>query len=87
MSGGTAVVLFNLGGPDRLSAVEPFLYNLFLDPAIIRLPNPFRWALAKFISRRRAPLSREMYASIGGGSPLVPLTQAQGQALKAALGD
>lgn len=87
MSGGTAIVLFNLGGPDRLTAVEPFLFNLFLDPAIIRLPNPFRWALAKFISRRRAPLSREMYAAIGGGSPLVPLTQAQADALKAALAD
>jgi ferrochelatase len=87
MSGGTAIVLFNLGGPDRLTAVEPFLYNLFRDPAIIRLPDPFRWALAKFISRRRAPLSREMYAAIGGGSPLVPLTRAQGEALKAALGD
>lgn len=87
MSGGTAIVLFNLGGPDRLSAVEPFLYNLFLDPAIIRLPNPLRWALARFISRRRAPLSREMYAAIGGGSPLVALTEAQGLALKTALGD
>ena len=87
MSGGTAIVLFNLGGPDRLTAVEPFLYNLFRDPAIIRLPNPFRWALAKYISVKRAPLSREMYAALGGGSPLVPLTEAQGRALKTALSD
>src|SRR3546814_8908962 len=54
----TAVVLFNLGGPDRPEAVEPFLFNLFFDPAIIRLPAPLRWLVAKLISRRRAPVAQ-----------------------------
>ena len=67
-----AVVVFNLGGPDRPEAVEPFLFNLFNDPAIIGLPGPLRWLLAKLISRRRAPVAREIYAELGGGSPLLP---------------
>ena len=46
MGGRTAVVLFNLGGPDRPEAVRPFLFNLFNDAAIIGLPQPFRWAVA-----------------------------------------
>ena len=54
-----AVVLFNLGGPDSLAAVEPFLYNLFSDPAIIRLPQPLRWMIARLISRRRARPGRK----------------------------
>ena len=81
----TAVVLFNLGGPDRPEAVEPFLFNLFADPAIIALPNPLRWLLARMISRRRAPVAREIYASIGGGSPLLEETQAQAAALEVRL--
>jgi ferrochelatase len=86
MGGGkVAVVLFNLGGPDRLEAVQPFLANLFSDPAIIGLPGLLRRPLAKLIARRRAPVAREIYAQIGGGSPLLPLTQAQGDALEAAL--
>ena len=52
-----AVVLMNLGGPDSAEAVEPFLYNLFSDPAIITLPNPLRWLIAKQISSRRAPVT------------------------------
>ncbi len=81
----TAVVLFNLGGPDSPAAVEPFLFNLFNDPAIIRLPTPLRWLLAKLISRRRAPVAQEIYREMGGGSPLLPNTQAQAAALSAAL--
>jgi protoporphyrin/coproporphyrin ferrochelatase len=54
----TAVVLFNLGGPDSLAAVQPFLTNLFDDPAIIRLPRMPRWLLARAIAWRRAPLAR-----------------------------
>jgi ferrochelatase len=80
-----AVVLLNLGGPDSQAAVEPFLYNLFSDPAIIRLPQPLRWALARLISRRRAPVAREIYAHLGGGSPLLANTQAQAAALELAL--
>jgi protoporphyrin/coproporphyrin ferrochelatase len=82
----TAVVLFNLGGPDRLESVQPFLFNLFYDPAIIGLPRPLRWLIASWISSRRAPIAREIYARIGGGSPLLPNTEAQAAALDAALG-
>ena len=66
MSARLAVVLFNLGGPDALSSVEPFLFNLFNDKAIIGLPRPLRWLLARLIARRRAPLARHIYAQIGG---------------------
>jgi ferrochelatase len=82
----TAVVLMNLGGPDRLEAVQPFLFNLFSDPAIIRLPAFARLPLAYVISRRRAPVTREIYRRIGGGSPLVENTEAQARALEAVLG-
>jgi ferrochelatase len=81
----TAVVLFNLGGPDRPEAVEPFLYNLFSDPSIIALPGPLRRFLAWRIARRRAPIARHIYAELGGGSPLLPNTEAQARALEAAL--
>src|SRR3546814_12050939 len=81
----TAVVLFNLGGPDRPEAVQPFLFNQFFDPAIIRLPAPLRWLVAKLISRRRAPVAQAIYHEMGGGSPLLPNTQAQAAALPTAL--
>ena len=80
-----AVVLLNLGGPDTPAAVEPFLFNLFSDPAIIRLPQPLRWAIARLIARRRAPVARDIYAHLGGGSPLLANTKAQAAALAAAL--
>jgi protoporphyrin/coproporphyrin ferrochelatase len=82
-----AVVLFQLGGPDTLAAVEPFLYNLFCDPDIINFPGAFlaRNALAKLISTRRSKVVREHYAEIGGGSPIRRLTQQQGKALEDAL--
>lgn len=82
-----AIVLFNLGGPDRPDSVQPFLFNLFNDPAILRLPGLPRWLLAKFISARRAPKAREIYAQMGGGSPILPNTQAQAKALQQALSD
>ena len=62
----TAVVLFNLGGPDCPDAVRPFLFNLFNDPAIIGAPGLFRWVLAQFISRRRAPVAQKIYERLGG---------------------
>ena len=80
-----AIVLYNLGGPDRLEAVEPFLYNLFIDPAIIGAPLPIRWMVAKLISKRRAPVAQDIYKHIGGKSPLLELTQEQADALSAAL--
>jgi protoporphyrin/coproporphyrin ferrochelatase len=80
-----AIVLFNLGGPDGPQAVQPFLKNLFSDPAIIGAPGPIRWALANLISRTRAKSARANYAKMGGGSPLVPETLAQARALEDAL--
>jgi ferrochelatase len=79
-----AVVLFQLGGPDSLEAVEPFLYNLFCDPDIINFPGAFlaRKALAKFIASRRGPIAAGHYKEIGGKSPIRELTQAQANALE-----
>lgn len=83
----TAVVLMNLGGPDSLDAVQPFLFNLFNDPAIIGAPMLVRWFLAHKISRKRAPVAREIYAQLGGKSPLVEETARQAQALQDLLGN
>lgn len=80
-----AVVLFNLGGPDNLKAVKPFLRNLFSDPAIIGLPGFLRLPLARFIATRRTPFTRGMYEEIGGRSPLLDETEAQARALETAL--
>ncbi|MDB5471294.1 MAG: ferrochelatase [Caulobacter sp.] len=80
-----AVVLFNLGGPDGPRSVEPFLFNLFNDPAIIGLPGFIRTRLARFIARRRAPHARGNYARMGGGSPLLPETKKQATALEVLL--
>jgi ferrochelatase len=80
-----AVVLFNLGGPDGQKAVRPFLFNLFRDKAIIAAPAPVRYPLAALISGTRAKAARANYALMGGGSPLLPETERQAEALKAAL--
>ena len=80
-----AVVLFNLGGPDDQASVKPFLFNLFNDPAIIGLPNPFRTLLARLISSRRETSAQANYALMGGGSPLLPETRRQAVAFEAAL--
>jgi len=82
----TAVVLFNLGGPDRPEAVRPFLFNLFQDKAIIGLPAPLRQMVAWLIAKRRFKVAQDIYARIGGASPLLKETQAQADALAAALG-
>lgn len=81
----TAVILFNLGGPDGPAAVRPFLYNLFSDEAIIRLPKMVRKPLAWLIALRRAREARAIYQQLGGKSPLLERTQAQAQALEKAL--
>jgi ferrochelatase len=80
-----AVVLFNLGGPDDLKAVRPFLFNLFADPAIIQAPAILRLPLAALISWTRRRSAMANYALIGGRSPLLPETEAQAAALRAAL--
>jgi ferrochelatase len=81
--GRVGVLLLNLGGPDKLEDVRPFLYNLFSDPEIIRLPVPaFQAPLAWLISTLRAKKSQENYQKIGGGSPLRRITEAQAQALR-----
>jgi ferrochelatase len=85
VAGKTAIVLFNLGGPDSPEAVAPFLRNLFSDPAIIALPWFLRLPLAWTIARGRAPVARDIYAKIGGASPIVRETQVQARALEAAL--
>ncbi len=78
----TAVILFNLGGPDKLESVRPFLFNLFNDRAIIPWPQPFRFALAKLISKIREPKAQKIYDSIGGSSPLLNFTDSQAHSLE-----
>ncbi len=77
-----AVILFNLGGPDKQESVEPFLFNLFNDPAIINIPSIFRYPLAKFISKKRAPVAKNIYKEIGNKSPILELTQDQANSLE-----
>lgn len=80
-----ALILFNLGGPDSLQAVRPFLFNLFNDPAIIGVGQPARFLLAQLISRTREKTARANYAFMGGRSTLAPETQKQADALEAEL--
>src|SRR5688572_1633700 len=75
----TGIVMMNLGGPATLDQVEPFLLDLFADREIIQLPLQ-SW-LGPFIARRRAPKVRDLYSKIGGGSPILPLTEAQGRGM------
>jgi len=77
-----AIILFNLGGPDKLENVEPFLFNLFNDPAILDLPTFLRYPLAKLISNRRAPTAKKIYQELGGSSPILKLTLEQANALE-----
>lgn len=89
MSEKIGIVLLNLGGPDSLDAVEPFLYNLFCDPDIIDFPGSFlfRKSLAKLISSRRAPKVRVQYEKIGGKSPLKEHTLKQSSMLEEKLNE
>lgn len=83
-----AVILFNLGGPDCLDSVYPFLLNFFLDKNIIRAPFLVRWFLARWIAfRRSSGAAKKNYAALGGKSPLLENTQAQAKALQMNLGD
>ncbi len=82
----TAIILFNLGGPDRPEAIKPFRVNLFSDKAIIRAPIFIRFWLARLIAASSAKAAIENYRLMGGKSPLLAHTQAQGRALEAMLG-
>jgi ferrochelatase len=82
----TAIILFNLGGPDSREAVKPFRINLFSDKAIIRAPLFIRFFLARLIAASTAKVAVANYALIGGKSPLLAHTQAQASALETALG-
>jgi protoporphyrin/coproporphyrin ferrochelatase len=84
--GRLGVLLLNLGGPEQLSDVRPFLFNLFSDPEIIRIPiAAFQKPLAWIISTSRAKKSQANYEKIGGGSPLRRITEAQARALESQL--
>ncbi|MFM2379785.1 MAG: hypothetical protein RLZZ143_2364, partial [Cyanobacteriota bacterium] len=86
--GRVGVLLLNLGGPERLEDVRPFLFNLFSDPEIIRLPiKGLQKPLAWLISTLRASKSQENYRQIGGGSPLLKITEAQATALQQRLAE
>ena len=80
-----AVILFNLGGPDKLENVKPFLFNLFNDPAILNLPTFLRYPLAKLISNRRTPITKKIYKELGGSSPILKLTEDQSTSLEKSL--
>jgi protoporphyrin/coproporphyrin ferrochelatase len=85
VAGKVAIVLFNLGGPDKPESIKPFLLNLFRDPAILRVPFFVRPFLARYIARARVAPATANYALIGGKSPLLGLTREQAVALEAAL--
>ena len=88
MADKTAVLLLQMGGPDSLESVEPFLYNLFSDREIIKIgPSFLQPFIARMIVKRRAPKSAANYRQIGGKSPLRELTEQQATALEAALGE
>ncbi|MBC7963223.1 MAG: ferrochelatase [Steroidobacteraceae bacterium] len=88
MSDKTAVLLLQMGGPDSLEAIQPFLYNLFSDRDIIRIGPAFlQPIIARFISRRRSKKVSEYYRKIGGKSPIRELTQQQAEELEKALGN
>ena len=82
-----AIILFNLGGPDKLENVEPFLFNLFYDPAILNLPGFIRYPLAKLIAKRRTPTAKNIYKELGGSSPILKLTKEQASHLEAKLNE
>ncbi len=82
-----AVLLFSMGGPKDLKDVRPFLFNLFSDPAIVRLPAPFRQIFAFWIAKKRETKAKKTYEKLGGFSPLLNQTLAQAQALERKLSE
>lgn len=82
------IILLNMGGPENLEDVKPFLINLFSDRDIIKLGPAFlQKFIARYIARKRAPKSRNIYSKIGGGSPLKKITRQQGAALEKSLNE
>jgi ferrochelatase len=84
-----AVIISNMGGPDSLEDIEPYLYNIFIDPDIIDipLPSPLRKRFVRWFARKRAPESTEIYRQIGDKSPLLEITRRQAQLLEASLNE
>lgn len=83
-----AIVLFNLGGPDSKEAIEPFLFNFFMDPNIVSAPKPIRYLLAKYISKSRSRgEAGEGYKELGYKSPLLANSQEQAKALEKVLNE
>lgn len=82
MSQKIAVIAFNLGGPDKIASVKPFLFNLFYDKAIIRMSNPWRFLIAYIISSLRKKESEKIYSYMGGKSPILGQTMAQAEAIQ-----
>jgi protoporphyrin/coproporphyrin ferrochelatase len=84
----TAVILFNLGGPDSKESIKPFLFNFFMDKNIVRLPKPFRFLLASYIANKRSRKEAgKSYHELGNVSPLLENSRAQAEALEEKLGD
>jgi len=83
----TGVILMNMGGPDSLETIQPFLYNLFSDHNIIRIPRPIQKPVAWLISKIRAKKTEEYYRVMGGKSPQKEQTLQQAQALQERLGN
>ncbi|MFT6106074.1 MAG: ferrochelatase [Rickettsiales bacterium] len=82
MSKKTAIILFNIGGPDKPESINGFLFNLFNDKSIVKLIQPFRFALAKFISLKQTKSTKKIYSNIGGKSPILKTANAQAEALE-----
>lgn len=80
----TAILLCNMGGPDSLESVHPYLKEIFLDPDLIQIPirGRLREKLAEFLAGKRAPKSRKIFQAIGGSSPLLNITQDQADRLQ-----
>ncbi len=87
MKGKTAVILFNLGGPDKPESIRPFLLNFFMDPNIIQAPYPVRYAVSRLIANKRSKNEAgTAYGKLGGKSPLLENTNRQAGALQGELG-
>jgi len=82
-----AVILLTMGGPDTRDSIKPFLFNLFNDRAILRIPQPFRFLISKFISSRRAQKAQETHSRLGGKSPILENTRIQARALEKSLNE